>query len=176
MQFRDKNAGSASFLKLKAGDSVRGVFRGELNEYRQHWVEGIGGEPCPGAECEKCAQITPEMTDEEKKKFKPSFRCRVNFVVNENGAYTAKIWEFGYTVYEMLKGLHEGGYELPLNLMKVTRNGTGKTTSYSVLPVPNGLLTAEQLDAVGKVKLLDLVVKPKMASAPDLDAGEPVPF
>jgi hypothetical protein len=143
MKFRDSSKPAGSFLKLKAGESVRGIFQGEPYEFKQHWVNNKS--VLCNNECELC-----------KEGLKPSFRFRLNFLIKENASYTMKIFEQGWMVYEALKALHEGDYDLSKHLMKITRNGTGTDTTYSIVPVPNGNLTTEQLETISKIPLLEL--------------------
>lgn len=146
MKFREKFVGSGkSFLKLEDGKSVYGVFRGEIYEFRQHWVEGKSS-LCPGkATCKNCQEGT-----------KPSFRFRLNFITVENGAWTAKIFEQGWTVHEQLRAIHEGDYDLEKHQVKITRHGKGTDTTYSIIPVANGLINSPQEKDISQVKLYDL--------------------
>lgn len=145
MKFRDlTNAATKSLLRMKSGEAVKGIFRGDPTDYRQHWSNNRSY-LCTGRDtCELC-----------KAGEKSSFRFRINFVVNENGAYVAKVFEQGKAVYEALKTLH-AEYGLDKNQMKITRIGSGTDTQYTILPVANGALTAEQEKAISAVKLIPL--------------------
>jgi hypothetical protein len=173
--FEPRETGSKNFLDLKkAGAIQRGVFAGEVFKFKQHWSQTQKkGTICPGFEkCETCAKVTDEMSDEEKKKYWPSFRFRVNFIINENGAYTAKIFEQGATVYDTIVPLGQD-YDLRKHLFKITRHGSGKDTTYSIVPVPNGQLDAEKLKQISEVTLQSLdgkSDKKDAAPADDLDA------
>jgi len=158
MKFREDNEqGSANFLKLKSGDSVRGVFNGEPDEFKQHWKDKKSI-LCPGQEsCSICMSATDDMTDEEKRKFKPSFRFRLNFITKENGTYALKTFEQGWTVYTALRELSKAGYDLENHMMKITRNGSGTDTTYSIVPVPNGQLSKEDLIQVQAILKKDVV-------------------
>lgn len=151
MKFRAKKPegeGGATFLKLKDGESVKGVFRGDPFDFESHWKNG--SVPCPGAGCEFCAQGEA-----------PAFRFRINLVVKENGAYTAKLWEQGWRVYEALQGLDVSGYDLEKTAVQVTRRGSDKNnTTYSILPIPNAELSEDQLKAIGDTKLHDPCPRP----------------
>lgn len=150
MEFKTGADSSKDRIKLKAGESIKGVFMGEVHEFRQHWADN---KPtlCPGQnDCSKCANGE-----------KPSFRFQINLVVKENDAYVAKVWEQGWTVFLALKSLHEGGYDLEKYLMKISRTGSTKNdTVYSIVPVPNGLLTPAQLKEIAQVKLIQLTDEP----------------
>lgn len=125
---------------------MKGVFKGEPYDFRQHWIQGEQKSTvCPGVGCPLCAQGE-----------KPSFRFRLNFIVSENGVYTAKILEQGWTVYEALKNLHESDYNLEEYVLKITRHGDGTNTSYSVVPLADGKLPPEKLKLINEVPLLEL--------------------
>lgn len=148
MKFKDNvesGADSKHFLKLKNHkDSAVGVFCGDPFEFKQHWM-GNRSQVCVGNGCDLCAKGN-----------RPSFRFRVNFVIKENNIPVSKIWEQGSTVYGQLRVLNEQ-YPLEKNFMKITRNGTTKDdTSYSILPIPNGAVNAEQKKMLGSVQLHDL--------------------
>lgn len=155
MKFAQRSGGGKNYLKLKAGESVRGVFRGDPVDYRMHWVGGRGVD-CPPKDCPHCATGD-----------KSGFRFRVNFVLNENGAYTAKVFENGWGVYEAMRALHEGDYNLEHHLVKLTRHGSGKETSYSIIPVPNGTLAASQEALVSAVALHPLTTTEESDSKED---------
>lgn len=146
MKFRSNSEGTMNLIRLKSGESLRGVFRGDVHEFKQHWSENRSV-VCPGLNlCEKCANGE-----------KASFRFSINFVLKENEHYIAKVWEQGWQTYLALKALHEGGYDLEKYLMKISRSGATKNdTTYSIVPVPNGLLSPAQLVEVSKVKLVQL--------------------
>lgn len=162
MQFvKSDGIGGNNFIKLKDGESVKGVFRGDLHHFHQHW-EGNKALRCLGKEtCPSC-----------KEGKKALFRFRLNLVVNENGAYTAKIFEQGWTVHEALRALHEGDYNLEQHLMKITRYGTGTDTSYAIIPVPNGSLTEDKIKAIAAVPLHSLDGSQKE----EQEVSENVPF
>lgn len=127
--------GSENFVRLKNGESVRGVFRGEPFTFYNHWT-GKKSEPCTGPGCSFCSADS-----------RPRFRFRLSFVVREdNGNLVPKIFEQGAKVYETLKGLHESDYNLEKTILKITRQGTGlNDTVYTILPLPGlaGTVTDE---------------------------------
>ncbi len=145
MQFREESEGGGkNFLKLKPGQSVRGVLRGDLYEFRQHWINNKGV-ACPGEGCAICA-----------KGEKNSFRFRLNFVMRETegGPFVAKIFEQGWMVYAQLRELHKD-YPLPETVIKITRNGEGTNTTYVITPTKDAL-TGALAASVKSVPLLDL--------------------
>jgi len=170
------SGGGVKYLKFKDGDSHVGVFRGEPQDYRAHWV-GKSYVTCPeDKSCLHCADGPA------------SFRFEVNFVVKENGALVSKVWGQGRTVYESLSALQKSGYDLEktfVTFVRVSRKGSTKDdTSYSVVPLPGPQQTptADQLGELDKVDLHDLSGKPKdslgtvpEADVPNFDQSEP-PF
>lgn len=157
MKFKDLTSTNAKdYLKLKPGESARGVFQGEPVDFRLHWKDSRGTE-CPGrATCEFC-----------KEGEKSSFRFRVNFVIEENKAFVAKVFEQGKSVYEALKALNESDYDLEKYMVKITRVGSGTDTVYNVVPVPNGEIKPEVLAKIKQVKLNELK---KLEGAEDVGA------
>jgi hypothetical protein len=146
MKFKDLNSNTITknILKLKAGESVRGVFRGDLVDFRQHWVNNRSSICTGNATCELCGAGE-----------KSSFRFQVNIIVKENASYVAKVFEQGRSIYEILSSLH-ADFPLEKNWIKITRNGEGKNTSYTITPVPNSQLSAEDEKQVAAIKLNDL--------------------
>lgn len=135
---------SKDFVRLKDKESVQGVFRGNPFDFRQHWI-GAKSSPCQGGDCKYC-----------KEGNKPSFRFRMNFLVNENNNWVAKIFEQGFTVYQTLSALNRDDYDLEKYVVKITRNGTGQNTTYSIIPKPNGHITTETESKLALIKLHDL--------------------
>jgi len=138
-----------AFISLKNdGDSIKGVFRGEPHLFRQHWTntpQGKRSVDCVGVECAVCKTG-------DKSKFK--FRC--NFVTLENGAYVAKIYEGGKTIYDSLADIAKeyGPDKMSGVLLKITRKGQGMDTSYSVVVAPpSAQPNSVELDAIAAVGL-----------------------
>ncbi len=150
MQFKkNSETGGTSgkhFVKLKDKESIVGVFRGDPYDFRQHWV-GSKSQVCTGTDCAECA-----------KKNKAGFRFRLNFITRDpNGKFVAQIFEQGWNVYENLRSLHESDYDLERTILRITRNGVEKQTSYTIVPVPKHAVTDEMNQEFLKIKLHDLV-------------------
>lgn len=136
MQFRKdlpESGAGKNYLKIKDKESVSGIFRGKLHEFFVRWENG------------KASQV--EEGHPEGK-----FRFRVNFVVKEGPSYVPKIFEQGLTVYRQLAELHEE-YDLENIVVKITRNGTGTDTTYSILPLLKQELSPEAKDFISKMEL-----------------------
>lgn len=151
MKFKDdtqlpssgQSFGKDAFLKLEPGKTAILAFRGEPHDFRTHWINNKGV-LCAGSECQACKDGLPS-----------SFRFRINVILKENGLVTAKILEQGRTVYNALRDMHTD-YPLDKHLMKVTRIGSGKETSYSILPAPKGEITPEMEKQFALVTPFDL--------------------
>ena len=142
-----KEAGNGSFIKLKDGDEVIGVFRGEPYLFYQEFKSKIE---------------YPYKVDGA------SFKFRVNFVVKEKEGYVAKILQGGATLAQQISACRE---EYGLDCAyKIKRKGSGKEdTVYSVLfkseLAPNA---KKEIDAV---KLLNIA--PKSSSDDPRDEDMP---
>lgn len=139
---------SKDFIRLKDGESVEGVFMGDPIDFKNHFKMGN----CTGPGCKICA--TPGAP-------KAGFKFRINFIVKENGALLAKIFEQGWTVYESLAALNDeyekSGADISRQKFRITRKGTGpEGTAYHVVAIPNGLLNDEIAGIIKKVQLKDL--------------------
>lgn len=135
--------GPKNLLKLKDGDKIVGVFRGEVHTFYQHWM-GTHSEPCTRATgCKHCQNGD-----------KGSFKFRVNFIVSENGNLVAKVFQGGTRVYDSLVALSKD-CEFETQRVSITRSGSTKDdTSYMVMPVlKGGELTKDDIKAVSAVKL-----------------------
>lgn len=115
---KDPQTNGGNFLKLKDGESVTGILRGEVKVFYITWEGGKSSE-------------VPEGTPGAK------FRFRVNLVVAEkDGVFVPKILEQGAMVYKAFKDLSED-YSLDETIIKIKRTGSGQNnTEYSVMPLP----------------------------------------
>lgn len=130
------------FIKLKDGDFVEGIFRGQPHFYYQ-----------------KFGDRTEYDTWAEGR----SFKFKIPFVINENGAWVAKIYQGGAKVRDQIFDMGEEYGVKDTNgdlvridaIFKIKRTGSGKDdTRYSILF--KGFPTAEQLLQINAVKLPNL--------------------
>jgi hypothetical protein len=108
-------SGGGDYVKLKDKESITGIFYGEPYDFFAVWEGGAPKEvasDAPGAK----------------------FRFRINFIVKDGSAYVVKIFENSKTVYEQL-GLLHAEYDLEKTVVKITRSGTEKNTTYNILPL-----------------------------------------
>lgn len=146
------------FLRLKDGESVVGVFRGEIYEFHQIWEGGkshVVSEDHPGAKS----------------------RFRLNFV--PKGESKPKIFEFGLTIYNQLAEISED-YEVEKTAVKITRRGTGTDTVYIIIPAKEQP-TEKQLKLLADIPLNILNHKepasvPKNYALGALGDADEVPF
>jgi len=137
---RETPVDSRPRLKLKDKESVRGVFRGDIHTYHQHWV-GDRSQLCPGREsCSRCKDGAD----------KPQFKFRLNFITKEKDGFVAKIFEQGWTLFEQLKAIN-AVVPLEKTLVQISRSGSGKNdTTYTVITLPT------PIPDLSKVELLRL--------------------
>lgn len=109
---RSKGAGSSKYLRLKSGESVIGLLRGEIYEFFQVFENGKG-------------RNVPHGTRGAKQRFK------INIVVKENGQNTVKIFEFGRPVNNKLFILSKE-HDLTKSFVKITREGERLDTVWFV--------------------------------------------
>lgn len=107
--------GSGSFLKLKRGEPVKGICRGELCEFKIKWIDGK-------------SHVVEKNTPGAKSRF------RINFLTTENGKTSMKIWEFGISIQNQLFELSTE-YDLAKTMIKITRHGEKLETTYAIIPI-----------------------------------------
>lgn len=131
MKFKASGGGGSSIanlIKLKAGESVVGVLRGEPYEFEHAFKEGD----------------------------KAKFRFRLNMVTKVNGAMTAMVLEGGWKLYQGLRTLSEAGWDLETSFVKISRQGSGMNdTTYTAAVIPQAP-TSDALQQVAKIPLNDL--------------------
>ncbi len=143
MKFRDDIAegnGPSNFIKLKDGESINGICRGEPHEAWVTWENKVKSE-------------VPEGTPGSKLNFK------INFIVKEGTSYVAKVLEGGSQIYKQLAALSKE-WELDETVIIIRRDGTGIDTEYSVMPAPpKQQVTKEALEFIATVELNPLGVQ-----------------
>ncbi len=156
-----EHKGPGKFLKVGDGQSVNGIFRGEIFTFYNKWVNGKG---------------TACHPDEPGAKA----RFKLNFVTYEEGKFVAKIFEFPQTVYNQLADIHEI-YPLEKTKVRLSRRGTGTDTTYTILPLTNEPISPVTMSQVEGVSLhiLDDKTQPKQSGAVNPathDEGPELPF
>jgi hypothetical protein len=165
---RSSGPSSGSFIKMKSGDRIQGMFRGDPSPFKQHWVNNRSV-ICPGKDnCQHCAGGD-----------KPKFRFRINFVTQENGAWVAKVFDGNYGTFKLMKEMHESDYNLEETYVTVSRSGEKNDTRYSILPVKNnGGLKAADIKAIMQIELIPLTQEAAATGADESDDedSEDIPF
>lgn len=154
-----------SFLKIDDNSSVNGVVRGPVVEFYMHWPAGG----------------TKQVYDKPTAGAKP--RYKVNFIVFEEGAFIAKVFEFPPTISNMLADIDES-YDLDKIKIKISKFKQGERVSYQVMPLAGDKdkLSAKHLKEIDAVELHDLSIpEPSVAKelknyAPSADGSDEVPF
>lgn len=115
---KDPKTDGGKFIKLKDGETVMGILRGDVKDFYVLWDNKISTQ-------------VPEGTPKAK------FRFRVNLItMDAEGNLEPKILEQGPTLYKILKEL-SADYELEKTVIKIKRSGSGMNdTEYSVIPLP----------------------------------------
>lgn len=158
MRFRDRPQNGEGpilpFLKIKDGEKVLGVFKGDPVEFYKIFAEN---------------RIVPAGTKGA------SFKFRINFVTKEGASYVAKVLEQGATVYDMLKDLNEA-YPLAETVVEIKRTGATKDdTRYSILPLHPSRQPGEVAWKVINQVQLNALEQARAEASPEPDFGEPPP-
>ncbi len=156
MKFKERKSegsgeGVKNLIKLKDGESVIGVLKGDPYEFYQSWPKG--GEKKSSTEWFEGS----------------SFRFQINMIVKEGTTYTAKVLEQGSRLYNALKDLNND-YPLEETAIKITRTGEGtEDTRYAVIPLPPKMQpNAQTWKVINQVTLNDLgPTKPMPAKGHD---------
>jgi hypothetical protein len=162
MQFNHKppkSNGGGLFLKLKDGDRISVVFKGEPLVTYVHWVSGKYQTCSYDDSCEYC-----------KKGIQQSARVRFNVVTAVNGAFVAKIFDAPWSVYEQLQKLSSDGWDIDTSRLIISREGELKETKWFINPAPGGAIQPDLLKQINSVKLHDL--RPKSEQVEKLEPSE----
>ncbi len=142
---RDESGGPTLYLRLKDGEAVNIIPRGEIYEF--YSVFGLRGEATsstPGAK----------------------LRFKMNVVVNEAGTLKAKVLEFGMTVYDQLSEINKV-CDVTKTKIRFSRKGSGKSdTMYMLLPVVNEPISPKVMATIEAIPLHSFG-KPKPATLGD---------
>ena len=148
-----------NFLKIKPGEEVTGVFRGEPLEFYVKWQD---------------KKALPAKAGDPGAKF----RFKLNFVTKINNVYTPVVWEQGSLVYNQLKELNSE-YQLDKTVVKIKRKGSELDTEYTILPVKGGEITPNLEETLSLLKLNDLNAKEEKLAPEtnkDFNPSEELPF
>jgi hypothetical protein len=123
-----KTGGNKNFVKLKEGESIVGVFRGEPYVFYRTFGE----------------QVEHDTWAEGR-----AFRFRINFITKDGEEYKARIFENGSKVRDILMSCNE---EYGLDAVyKIVRKGVGTDTTYNILF--QSKLLAEQIQKMDALPL-----------------------
>ncbi len=148
--------GGGTYLRLKDGESVTGILRGDIFAF---FSTGFGPD----------TRVVNQGDPGAKRRF------RHNFIVKEGSAYVAKVWEFGPKIYDSLSALEAGGWDLHQTSLTISRTGaTKENTKYTVTPNKKEPSEAA-LKAMNELTLNRLEHKDRAAAA-DTSSGDGLPF
>lgn len=159
-------SGGEKYLKLKSGESITGIFRGEIHEHFVRWNNGKS----------EAAQLGEPGA---------KIRFEINFVTFVDGRFIAKIFSFPQSLYNQLADVNSE-YPLEKTKVKLSRSGDGLETEWRVLPLVSekDKLTAQILQQIEQVTL-NILDRPKVQNAsiapenvpwPNSDDIEEIPF
>lgn len=144
-----------NFLKLDSGQSVTGVFRGDVHKFYQSWPKGgdkrVSTEPFEGAKA----------------------RFKANIVIHEDGKFVARIFEFGVLLNNQLAAIADDCEDITKAKIKISRQGSDKSTKWTITQVTKGPLTEKQLKEIDAVELNVLGDQPAVEASADSDS---IPF
>lgn len=147
--------GGGKFLKIEIGQSVNGVFRGDPQVYWRKWPKG-------GVKVE---------SDVEQEGFEE--RYKVNFVINEGGVPTPKIFDMNLYTYNQLADINES-YDVETIKVKISRQPTGKGSTYLLLPLLKEPIPPSFLKQLESIELIEL--KRGDTPAPTGNFDSEIPF
>jgi hypothetical protein len=147
--------GDGDFVRLKDGDTVTGVFRGDARQFYSRWTGKQSEEVGPGQG--------------------GRFRFRLNFVAKEKveGEWSVLLFEQGAKFYDELLWLDakltKAGKKLSETWVEISRTGSGiDDTVYRLSS--EGPVDADTLGSLDAVKLNPLVLEKKE------EAQDEIPF
>ncbi len=156
-QRQTPGSGTSPYLKVKSGESVKGVFRGEIYEWKAKWNQG-------SKRYDVIENSDPTLNN----------RFKANFVVWEEGKFVARVFEFGLSVYEQLEELSKHYANLETVKVVISRKGELTDTVWTVFPLPEGL-SPSNLEAIGEAKLNILNPKQEVSQEEAYDEFGPPP-
>jgi hypothetical protein len=148
--------GGGKFLKIAIGQNATGVFRGEPVSYWQKWPKGG----------------VKETSETQKPGFEERFK--VNFVIHEEGVFTAKILDMNLALYNQMAEINEA-YDIETIKCKISRQPSGKGSIYLLLPLLKESIPAKALKQIEAVELIPLGPAPSQ-SAPANENTDEIPF
>lgn len=133
---------SSTFLKIKDGERIKAIFRGDPRVFRVHWAGGKSQLCSQKQDCELC-----KGGDKSKTRF------QINVLVQVEGVWVAKVFENGYGLLKDMSTMHDE-YNLEETCVWLSRSGTGTDTEYSIIPAKdNGGLKKEDVARLGGIPL-----------------------
>lgn len=154
MKFKDmpksERPGGDKFLQIGSGETVKVIFRGEIYEYFNRWVNG------------KSETVSADTPGAKR-------RYKVNAVVNDNG-YKAKIYDFGPGVYEDMLFIQKQSGDITKQIVAINREGTGLGTEWKLMALGQAPTTID-FNSI-KLHILDADAKSIKDKEPDYKAED----
>lgn len=153
---RNAKGDGGNFIKLKDGNSIEGIFRGEPHVFYQKFGDRT--------------EHKERGTKEEGR----SFRFKMSMIVKEDDQYVSKIMAGGFYLATSIDDqITENGID---SIYKVKRMGSGpQDTRYAV--VFKKALTEDQVKTISEIPVKELEVGRGVEESGEEDAGtEDIPF
>lgn len=152
----EQSAAATNYVKLKDKEALECIFVGAMAVHYVVWNEGRSAAAQKG---------TPGA--------KPRFK--INALVKDGTSYVAKVFEMNKTTGQQIADLAKE-YTLEETVVKISRNGTGKDTVFSILPLPKKL-SKETVEYLKTIKLNKLDSSNNEGDeAFSFDSSEEIPF
>ncbi len=139
---------SDKFLKIKDGEVVKGVFRGEIFEYFVKWENGKG------------IVVGPNGGGK--------IRFRVNIVIPDGATFKCKVFEFGMPVYDQMEMLNKAYGDLTKIKVAIARKGLALDTTYMLMPLVQEPLAPQVLAKIEAIPLNILDTQKKEEAKPEI--------
>lgn len=143
-----------AFVKLGDGQTVTGVFRGEIKTFYQAYIDGK-------------YKIVPK---DDPNGF---FRFNVNLIVKEGGNLLAKVFQGNWHDYKALKALNEE-FTLEHIFVKITQTGERQTKRLAFMPISKQKPDQAQLSEVVLAPLQGEVKRDEEFES--ISADDEIPF
>lgn len=151
--------GPSNYLKLRDGESVIGILRGEMHSFRVKWENGS----------------STKLDEPDRNRHN---RWKVNIVVKEGSGLVVKVFEYGVDLYDQFadiqEALKETGKDISQIKLRISRRGTAMNTKYLVMPRSDDPISPSLMKELEQMKLVILDGEKKKEEGPP-SWDEPMP-
>lgn len=150
--------GPSNYLKLKDGESVIGILRGEMHSFRMKWEGG--------------QSIKLDEPDKSRHN-----RWKVNIAIEEGSDLVVKVFEYGVDLYDQFADIQDASKSKDITRFKIriSRRGTAMNTKYMAIPVVDDPISPSLRGKLEQVKLVILDNEKKKTEDAPPSWDEPMP-